>query len=186
MKEKRSALKDVLYTLLFLPLILLSIIGFLAFTPIDFFRYKRMAYYKETHTKYHLFISLSPYVQLYNAVKKSALPIDYHPTDADFCEGYGFFTYKNTLLLNDLVPSFDEKENEWKVESGNAYVSLQDEVNRILAQCNAFLDEGCCEKAIVLVKAKLLAEHPENTFENFSFVPVEKKKLAEALQSIAE
>ena len=127
MKEKRSALKDVLYTLLFLPLILLSIIGFLVFTPIDFVRYKRMAYYKDTRTKYHLFISLSPYVQLYNAVKKSALPIDYHPSDADFCEGYGFFTYKDTLILNDIAPHFDKKENRWTVEINDEYVSLQDE-----------------------------------------------------------
>jgi hypothetical protein len=186
MKEKQSALKDVLYTLLFLPLILLAIIGFLVFTPIDYCRYKRTRYYKDTRAKYRWLVSLSPYVQLYDAVKKSGLPIAYHPSDADFCEGYGFFTYKDTLILNDLSPFFDKKENGWTVEVADEYVSLEEEVTRTLQQYNAVLGENLCQKAAVLVDSDLLEKHPDNVFEHITLVPVEGKALVEALKAIVE
>lgn len=186
MKEKLSALKDVLLTLLFLPLILLAIIGFLVFTPIDYCRYKRTPYYKDTRAKYRWFNSLSPYVQLYDAVKKSGLPIDYHPSDADFCEGYGFFTYKGTLILNDCSPVFDEEENTWTVEVADKYVDLQDEIARTVAQCNAVLGENICQTAAVLVDSDLLEKHPDITFESLTLVPVKEKDLGAALRQIVQ
>ena len=111
MKKKSLKVKEIILTVIFLPIVILFLLGLLIITPFDYLKYKKSRYYKDTKEKYSWLCTSSYYIKFYDLIKKADLPIDYYRCDYVPITGYGFFVYKDMLILNDYEPCFDEEKN---------------------------------------------------------------------------
>ncbi len=176
----------ILVTILLFPVVLLFLLGLLIATPFDYIKYKRTQYYKDTHEKYSWLCTSSYYITLYDLIKKENLPIAYYRCYDALVTGYGYFIYKDTLILNDYEPCFDGERKVWTVEIEDEYVDIKEEVEAAIENCNAFLKAEVCKKAVVLIDRDVLSEHPDTRYDFFAFVPVCDDDIATALKSMID
>ncbi len=172
LKEKSTKAKEIIMTILFMPVALFFSFWLLIITPFDYFQYKRTRFYKDTREKYAWLCMKSDYIKLYDLIKNANLPIDYYRCKDVPVTGYGYFVYKDTLILNDYEPFFDEEKNTWMVEIEDAYIDIKDDVQNTVDSCNALLKKAVCTKAILLIDSELYNEHPDVTYDLFDFAPV--------------
>lgn len=181
MKNKNA--KEIIFTILLLPIVVLFLLGLLVITPIDYFKYKRSYYYKDTKERYSWLCTSSYYVKFYDMIKKEKLPIKFYRCKDVSITGYGYFVFNDTLILNDYDPYFDEERNTWLIEIEDKYVDIKDDVDETIAKCNEYLKGYICKKAVVLIDKELFDEEPNVKYENFEFLPVGDGLNAEALKS---
>lgn len=186
MDQKRTNCKETVLMVLLFPVILLCLVGLLLITTFDYFKYKRTQYYKDTHEKYSWLCTSSYYIKLYNLIKKEQLPIMYYPCNNVLLTGYGYFVYRDILLLNDCEPYFDEEKKTWTFYEGESdeYVDIEEECEIAIERCNDFLGREVCKKALVLIDDEVYQEHPGIQYEKFDFLPVEDGNEAKALKKM--
>ena len=85
MRSMMQKIKDALPTILMYPLLILGALVFLPlllliFVPIDYIRYRRSAFYRDTHHKYEMFIGKTMWVRLYEAMRRDNLPPGFSPS----------------------------------------------------------------------------------------------------------
>lgn len=172
MKKANISLKKVIVTVLLFPVIVLFLFCFLIYGIFKFFTYKRTRYYKDTGEKFSLVYVFLPHVKFYDAVKKENLPIDYYRFDDLSRTGYGYFVYKDTLILCDAQDCcYDNERNTWLLENDDEYVDIKGEVEVAINNCNDLLKKDVCKKAVVLIGKDLFEEHPDVECENIVFLP---------------
>ena len=186
MKNKKEAIKQIILIILLLPIIVLFLLWVLLITPIDYIKYKRSHYYKDTKEKYTWFCTRSYWIKVYELIKKENLPIDYYRCDDAPITGYGFFVYKDTLVLNAGEPCYDAEKNIWLVEIDDEYVDIKVDVEAEIARCNDLLKNDVCKKAVILIDEDVYQEHPDVQYENIEFLPVNKEFDVEALKMIVQ
>lgn len=182
--KKSNKFGQLLITVLLFPLVLVFLFCILIITPFDYFRYKKSRYYKDTKEKYSWLCGMSSYVKLYCLIKKENLPINYYRYDEVHITGYGFFIYKDTLILNDYELCYDEEKNIWLFENEDEYVDIKEGVEYTINECNEFLKNDVCKKAVVLIDRELYEEHPDVKYENIDFLPISNDLDAEAIRTL--
>lgn len=173
----------MIFTVLWLPVVALFLIGLLIVAPFDYFKYKKSRYYKDTKEKYSFPCASSYYIKFYDMIKNENLPIDFY-RDGVTITGYGFFVYKDILILNDYEPCYDEDENIWLVEIEDEYVDIKTDVESAINRCNELLKNDVCKKAVVLIDKDLFEEHPNVKYENIEFLPVSSDLDVESVKSL--
>lgn len=178
-----NVMSQTIFTILFFPVVLLFIVGLLIITPFDYFKYKQSHYYKDTKEKYSWLCASSYYIKFYDLIKKENLPIEYYRSDYAPITGYGYFVYKDILLLNDYEPCYDEEKNIWLVEIEDEYVDIKTDVEDAIDRCNELLKNDTCKKAVVIIDEDLFNEHPDVKYENIDFLPVSNDLDIEAIKA---
>lgn len=174
----------MIFTVLWLPVVALFLIGLLIIAPFDYFKYKKSRYYKDTKEKYSFLCTVSYYIKFYDMIKNENLPIDFYRCDDVAITGYGFFVYKDTLILNDYELCYGEDENIWLVEINDEYVDIKTDVESAINRCNELLKNDVCKKAVVLIDKDLFEKHPNVKYENIEFLPISNDLDAEAVKSL--
>lgn len=186
MKNKNAKVKEIIFTVIFFPIVVLFLLGLLIITPFDYLKYKKSRYYKDTKEKYSWLCMVSYYVKFYDLVKKANLPIDFYRCDYAPITGYGFFVYKDILILNDYEPCYDEERDIWLVEIEDEYVDIKEEVEADIKRCNDFLKDNICTRALVFIYDEVYKEHPDVKYEKIDFLPVKNNSYIDALKTIIE
>lgn len=181
---KNTSTKDIIFTILLFPFVLLFLLLLLIITPFDYWKYKRTRYCKDTHEKYSWLCTSSYYIKLYDLIKKENLPIDYYRCERVPLTGYGYFIYHDILLLTDYEPCFDAQKNGWVVEVEDEYVDLNDEAARAIDECNGFFGKEICKSAVVLIDSEIYGEHSHIQYERFSLAPYHQDDMAAALKTL--
>ena len=184
MKKKNKPIKEAVLNVLYLLIAILFLLLTVIITPFDYMKYKRTRYYKDTKERYTWLCTSSYYIGFYEMIKKANLPIDYYRYHKVPTAGYGYFVYRDTLILNDYDPCYDEEHNVWQVEIEDEYVDLAEDVQRNIDQCNELLKAEVCKRAVVLIDKDLLAQHPDAKYENISFLPVSNDLDVDAIKTI--
>ncbi len=185
MKKKKINFKEPIFAVLLFPVVLLFMLYLLIITPFDYFKYKKTHYYKDTKEKYSWLCMSSYYIRFYDLIKNENLPIDYYRFDDALITGYGFFIYKDMLILNDYdVLCYDEEKNIWLVEIDDEYVDMKEDVENVIDRCNKFLKNNICKRAVVLIDKDLFEEHPNVKYENIDFLPGSDSLDTEALKTL--
>ncbi len=184
MRKENANIKETVFTILLFPIVLLFLLCLFIITPFDYFKYKRTRYCKDTHEKYSWLCTSSNYIRFYDLIKNENLPIDYYRCDYVPVTGYGYFIYKDILILNDYEPCFDTEQNIWTVEVEDEYTDIKDDVETTIKRCNDFLKDKVCKKAVVLIDSDIYNEHPDIKYELFDFVTVVDDNIGAALKTI--
>ncbi len=177
---------SIIGAVLLLPFVLLFLICSLVVTPFDYLTYKKSRYYKDTHEKYSWLCTSSYYIKLYDLIKNEHLPIDYYRADHAPITGYGYFVYKDILILNDYEPCYDVEKKIWTVEVEDEYIDIKDDVEAAIERCNEFLKAEVCQSAVVLIDADVYNEHPDVKYEKLYFATVNGGDVLQALKAIIE
>ena len=181
---KNKNMKEIILAILLLPVIVLSLFGLLIITPFDFLKYRKSRYYKDTKDKYSWLCTSSYYIQFYDIIKNENLPIDYYRCENAPVTGYGFFVYKDILILNDYEPCYDEEKNVWLVEMEDEYVDIKVDVENAIQRCNELLKNDVCKRAVVLMDEDLYEQHPDVKYDGIEFLPVRNNLDVEAIKTL--
>ncbi len=181
---KNTNIKEIIFTILLFPVVVLFLLVMLMSTPFDYLKYKKSRYYKDTKEKYSWLCTSSYYIKFYDMIKKEKLPIDFHRCDYVPLTGYGFFVYKDILILNDYEPCYDEEKNIWLVEIEDEYIDIKIDVENALDRCNELLKSDVCKKAVVLIDNDLYEQHPNVKYEKIEFLPVSNDLDVEAVKKL--
>lgn len=179
-------MKKVLFALLhivFLPVVLLVLLCFILYTPVDYVKYRRSRYRKDTGVRYTWLAGVSCYVRLYDLIKRENLPIEYY-RGTEEPTTYGFFLYGDTLILNDYDPDphYVAEQDAWLVEIEDEYVDIAKDVDEVIARCNEKLGTNRCQKAVVLIDRDVWEEHPEAHYERVEFLATDGDADAESIK----
>ncbi len=101
--------------------------------------------------------------------------------------GYGYFVYRDTLILNDYEsdePYYDTEKNIWTVKVEDEYIDIREDVEGTIERCNDLLKSEVCKRAIVLIDSEIYSEHPDVKYEKFDFLPVNDNNDIKALKAI--
>lgn len=147
-------MKKLLMYIVLTPLCILFGIGLLLYIPVDFVCYHISDFYKDTNHKYELFACTGHWFRLYNTMRKENLPLDFHLHSTEDIN-YGYFRYKNILLVQDFPVEYDPKKGEWFVysedEDEEASTSLTEALEMSLEGFHEIVGEKLCDKAVLLV-----------------------------------
>ena len=162
------------------------LIGFVILMLPNYFKYKKTCYYADTKEKYTVFNADLTYINFYDSIKKSDLPIDYYRDKETKIAGYGYFVYRNILIICDFdnVFYFDSGQNEWFIYEEHGDIPLKEKVEEEIKKANEFFGENRCNKAIVFLDAETFDEIPEKNYENFEFLR-DTDKISELLDFIS-
>ena len=107
-------LNAILYSLLiiFLPFLLLGLVVYILYTPIDYIKFKRSAYQKDFPRKYKWLCGRHVDNRIYTIIKENDLPISYLRSYDDY-ELAGNFLCKDIALEFSQPFFFDDKKEEW-------------------------------------------------------------------------
>lgn len=168
----------------FSPVILIVL---LVKTISDYIKYKKSRYYHDTHEKYSWMCASSDYITFYNAVKAAGVPVEYYRNNQIKEAGYGYFVYKDTLLICDYDSDsvyFDKEREEWFAYDAKDCVLLESEIKKEIEAVNELLGENRCSKAIIFIEGSMLEGVPEKHYERLEFLSVSDRDLVSALTLI--
>jgi hypothetical protein len=156
MKKENKALEGLAAMLSFLfALFLLVLFGvvLIFLLPVDYIRYKRSAYYRDTKKRYRFLAALGQNFTLYNVIRRAALPIRFycHPTEKSI--EHGWVLYDGTLICPSKEPFvYDEEKGDFCITEegeGRTLLTLGERLGQDLADfCKAYPDERC-ERALL-------------------------------------
>ncbi len=184
MKKKNINVREIIFTSLSFPVVLLFLLGLLIITPFEYFKYKKSRYYKDTKEKYSWLCTSSYYIKFYDLIKNENLPIEFYRSDYAPITGYGYFVYKDILILNDYEPCYDAEKNIWLVEIEDEYVDIKEDIENAIDRCNELLGNNVCKKAVVLIDKDIFEEHPNVKYENIEFLPVRDDLDVETIKKV--
>ncbi len=190
MRKSCEEREDILVTIFIVVFVTIAspliLVWLIIRTIVDYFKYKKSKYYSDTHERYSWMCGESEHIVFYNELKKANLPVDYYRDDLIKMTGYGYFIFKNILILCDYdsdVIYFDFDNENWFV-NGECSLLLEPAINDEIKKVNKLLGANVCERAILLVDSRILADVPEKHYENFEFLPVTNKNRVSALRNV--
>ncbi|MBR5773805.1 MAG: hypothetical protein IKY44_03025 [Clostridia bacterium] len=156
---RKNFMSDILPVLALVIALPLSVLVIVFYVPIDYIKYKRSLYCKQTGERYSFFMGSSPSVVFYNIVFKNNLSIRYVPVDKDSEREFGWFVYENTLIIPSCFSfTFDDEKQQWVCESEKqegedpVYMTLEDYIELEMTELNKACGDKVCDKAVVLIK----------------------------------
>lgn len=161
MKEFMKKFRDALLCVLATPLVLLFALGLVLYIPVDYVRYRRSAFFRDTRQKYELFSGNTQWIRLYNVMRAENLPLDFHFHSTREVT-YGYFRYKNILLVQDYPAEYDPNSREWFIcydkDDREACTPLAEALEISVEDFNEIAGEKRCDKAVLLVDRRDLAD----------------------------
>lgn len=184
MKEKLVKFGKVILVVLFIPFLILIIIGVFLYTPIDFIRYRITKYYKDTKEKYTWMSTSSYYIRMYDSIMKADLPIEYIRRKEVRLNGYGYFFYKNFLIL-DYLMFYDKEINAWtaEVNEDEGYIRVEEAVNRDIQEFNEYMNAEIVNRAAILVRNDEIDKFSIQELENCEILLVAQDDITTALKN---
>ena len=161
MKKVFSKILEVFLWIVAVPFTIIAGIALLLYTPIAIFKYRRSAFYRDTHHKYEMFIRNAMWFQLYEIMRKENLPLRFHlhSTDEDT---RGYFYYRDTLLAMDWPMEYAPNQQEWFVLYDNEDHEPCTPMSKALElELNAFhknTGNAECHRAVVLADIENIRE----------------------------
>ena len=212
-KEKKTSVGEgvvvAILLVVFLPLLLLVLIGSILYIPIDYVKFKRSRYQKDFKTKYTLWSGVHADNKAYTAIKENDLPVEYiKPHSAYDLKGY--FIFGDTLLVFDEPFFFEKEEGKWyynpnyDVEYESCDGEEQEKQNELdgclsVDEAAAFFlekfsldapDKACSDVTFFLRSEPLYDEDGDEAVNELlssgCIVLYEKKKLAEQICAFLE
>ncbi len=169
--------------LLIAPFIALSLIYLLLYTPIDYIYYRKSRFYKDTRKKY-IWLSGKLYtVKLYEIIRAHNLPIEYHEVKSSTYTNFGYFLYKDALIIHDLKPVFNEESNTWEAEASDRYSSLEKIAAEYIQEFNELIKGGIAKKALVFVDSVKITKNSPLKLSNCELLPIDNSNPAPALKN---
>ena len=154
MKDFMKKFRDALLCVLVTPLVLLFALGLVLYIPVDYVRYRRSAFFRDTRQKYEFLSGGTLWVRLYNAMRAEELPLDFYLHSTKEVT-YGYFRYKNTLLVLDYPAEYDPNSKEWFVcydqDDKEACTPLAEALETEVEGFNEIVGEKRCDRAVLLV-----------------------------------
>ena len=161
--------------------------GLILYLPIDIIKYFTSLYYKNTKERYYLFGALSSYFKLYNIIKRNNLPIAFYRNKILNINSYGYFVYKNILILTDYNMIYNEDNKEFTYDIDNDSIRFDsDIVKEELKECNECIGSEICNYAIVFIEYNDIKADVQLEFENYRFMLVDEKNIMVSLNEIVE
>lgn len=185
MKNALRTVRDYALLILVLPLILLFLLYILLQIPVDYVRYRRSIYRKETGEKAGWW-AYNEYIRLYDTVKANGLPLKYLRNTAIDTNGYGFWIAGNAAIIPDCGLAYDGDKAKWTADEED------DEGNPVdceiadchLEACHALPGGEHCNFVYLLVEKGDVPEGAVLSFDTYRIVPYDPKKPLPALQEI--
>ena len=172
----KKAIKQFFLTVLAIVGLIFLGIGFAIALPFDYIKYKRSLYYKKERRKYTLLAATGAAFDLYNEILKHDLPIRFYENPYDPAPACGWFVLDDTLIVADVFSfEFDEESGLWRYccDEDEQYLSLEEYIEREIAEANELSGQVICSDAVVLVDGdyvgqieKLKAEKRFLVYEN--------------------
>ena len=191
MKKVLSKIFEIFLWIVAVPFAIIAGIALLLYTPIAIFKYRRSAFYRDTHHKYEMFIRNAMWFQLYEIMRKDNLPLSFHlhSTDEDT---RGYFYYRDTLLAMDWPMEYAPNQQEWFVLYDNEDHEPCTPMSEALElELNAFhknTGSAECHRAVVLADMEYIADEDRpHLAECPDILPYQgKKDLSRALKAWIE
>ena len=191
MKKVLSKIFEIFLWIVAVPFAIIAGIALLLYTPIAIFKYRRSAFYRDTHHKYEMFIRNAMWFQLYEIMRKNDLPLSFHlhSTDEDT---RGYFYYRDTLLAMDWPMEYAPNQQEWFVLYDNEDHEPCTPMSEALElELNAFhknTGNAECHRAVVLADMEYIADEDRpHLAECLDILPYRgKKDLSRALKAWIE
>ena len=191
MKKVLSKIFEIFLWIVAVPFAIIAGIALLLYTPIGIFKYRRSAFYRDTHHKYEMFIRNAMWFQLYEIMRKNDLPLSFHlhSTDEDT---RGYFYYRDTLLAMDWPMEYAPNQQEWFVLYDNEDHEPCTPMSEALElELNAFhknTGNAECHRAVVLADMEYIADEDRpHLAECPDILPYQgKKDLSRALNAWIE
>lgn len=125
--------------------------------PVDYIRYKRSAYYRQTHKKYQSYIASNPKFAVHNDILENNLPIQYIENVNN--PGCGWFVFGNTLIIvNAFSFKYDSTQQKWGSYDGEdeqtVLITLEEYIELDLEDFNTIAGQTPCTEAVVLARSK--------------------------------
>lgn len=185
MKTVLRKIGEFFSLLLALPLILLFLLFILCKAPVDYIRYRRSLYRKETGEKAHWW-PYNDYIRLYDIIKTNNLPLKYLRNTAADITGHGFWITGNAAITPDRGLAYDGDKGEWTAEEED------DEGNPVdceivachLEACHALPGGEHCNFVYLLVDKADVPESAVLSFDTYRIVPYSPKDPLPALEEI--
>lgn len=189
-EKKKGKVSRLGVSILLLPLIIIFGLFLLLYLPIDLIAYRRTRYYKDTKEKYSFFGRSSPYVKLYNTLKREGVEFDFHRCTDEQINAFGYFLIGDALLIADLYPTYDKETQSWLIlegEDGEQKTTLPEIAQEQMRECNKLLGDGRCTRAIAFVEHnKDIPADAKTDFSPLSVLIIHDEKYADALKSVTE
>ena len=165
MKKILGKILEVFLWIIAIPTVLVLGLALFLYTPIDMIKYRRSAFYRDTHHKYERFIGNAMWFRLYEIMRKDNLPLSFHlhSTDEDT---RGYFYYRDTLLTMDWPMEYAPNQQEWFVLYDNEDHEPCTPMSEALElELNAFhknTGKAECHRAVVLADLEYITDedHP--------------------------
>lgn len=198
--KKHSRLFSAFLSVCLFPIVLFSALFLIFYVPTDIVRYRFSGYRKDMkrlygeRAKYEFLATLSPCFKMYELVSKKSLPVRYFPYPDETTCSHGFFYCGKTLLIVDMIPSFDTEIGKWcivsKDDSDEPYYAEEyanDEVEEF-RKCLLKLGESSkCNRAVFLIRERELGRDEKAAAENADFIlTYNVKNIADKLGSLCE
>ena len=160
-EENKSAKKvsviPCLLMIIFLPFILLYLIGTLLFVPIDYIIFKRSRYHRDFGGSYSFLSGAHPDNYLYTLIKEENIPILYAKADNEYVSR-GFFICKKTIILPSDALAF--AEGEWRFRINDAFLTITVATTSIIQSARAALGVEA-ERVVFLLPERCAAKAGE-------------------------
>ena len=157
MKKIASRISEFLSSLLVVFIGIILGVFFVLMLPFDYIKYKRSLYYKTLHRKYSLFSATGTNFKLYNEILKNGLPIRYIENPTEPSPEYGYFVFKNILIIGNVFCfKYDEESGNWTYSSEDegeerTIISLNEYIENEIEYVNKLTGETICNRAVVLI-----------------------------------
>lgn len=174
-----------LLLIILVPIALLLCIGLVLYMPVDFIRYGKSQYYKDTKEKYRWLMGMSSTVRMYDMIKANALAVEYIKPEGVMD---GYFLYRDFLILDyyDWEYSYDKKIGGWTTEIEDEYIKIEEVVNQDIQEFNEFMKSEVVKRAVVLIDADKIDEYELSDGEDYKFLMVTKETMTAELQKFIE
>lgn len=159
---KKTPAWPCILIIIFLPFILLFIIGAFLFMPIDYLIFKRSRYHRDFGGKYKFLAGAHFDNRLYTIIKKEKLPVLYAKGSCSY-DSMGYFFTGKTLITMRNFPVFDKKTETWyandikQTAQYNAEptpINLAEMEEKYLREFSSAVPGVSCDKVIFLIEKK--------------------------------
>lgn len=185
MKKVWENVRDYVVLFLISPLILLFVLYVLLRSPVDYIRYRRSIYRKETGEKAGWW-AYNDFIRLYDTVRANDLPLKFLRNTAADINGHGFWIIGNAAITPTYGLAYDGDKAEWTADEED------DEGNPVdceiadchLEACHALPGGEHCNFVYLLVEKGDVPEGAVLSFHTYRIIPYDPKKPLPALQEI--
>lgn len=191
--KKRNKLSQTVIFILIFPIAVLMCLFFLFYIPIDYIRYLLSNYRKDMNkrygkkSKYTWLATMNCYFRVYELIAKYNLPIQYFLDQSRKMCTYGYFFYKGTLLIVDVVPHYDSETQKWYIVKNDDEMDLQiymDSEKEEFAQYMSANLDFVCDNVVFLVNENEFYDEEKEHLKNVDFIlPYSKKNFAGNIES---